>query len=118
MNSLGFGPPIDWGGGSPSTMPDTSKIDINKGGVIVKGNITTLDKILGTITSIWALERGAGYVPTTHQPAQQPIIYNPQPLNGGGYGSTGGNIEGFIRNNTGLLLIAGIGVVLFMSGRK
>lgn len=84
---------------------------------------TTLDKLLAALTTNLALIKGANYIPTTQQPQQQqyyaqnPYAVNPYADNNTG-GKLGAGLETFITENTGVLLIAGIGVVLLMSGRK
>lgn len=106
-----------------SSQPTQPKININSGGVTYQTGQTTLDKILASVLSGFALYQNAGYVPTTTQPMQQPTVspyaygasYQPIPPYTTG---TGNAIESFITGNTGLLLIVGLGLVLFMSGRK
>jgi hypothetical protein len=91
----------------------------------MKSGQTTLDKILSTTLSLFALHKQAPYVPTTTQPAQP--TYNPYPTNydpnqvaiGGGAGATlGASLESFVANNTGILLVGVVAAVLFKSGRK
>lgn len=98
-----------------NTLPDGTP-QISTGG-------TTLDKLLTALTTNIAIIKGAGYIPTQTQPQQQvinpyPIGVNPYPVNNNIGGSLGTDIQNFITNNTGLLLIAGVGVVLWKSGRK
>lgn len=108
-----------------STVPTQPKINTNVGGVNIVTGQTTFDKVLSTFLSSLALWKGAGYVPTTVQPvgnagyqsndyALQQYLLQQQYANQ----STGANIENFLKNNTGLLLMVGVGVVLLMSGRK
>lgn len=102
----------------PTWNPNNSgvKINSNVDGVGVSTNQTTLDKTLNWITQLFAIQKGAAYIPTTQQPQQQPsVIYQQYPNQNLGQfqdNSTGGNIESFIKNNTGLLLLVGLGAVL------
>lgn len=86
---------------------------------------TTLDKILGTFLSFTALQKGAGYVPTTTQPVNQyqttPQDYyaNQLALQQAGAGATvGARLEQFVTDNVGIIAIGAIAFVLFKSGRK
>jgi hypothetical protein len=103
-----------------NTNPDGTPI-LSAGG-------TTLDKLLAALTTNIAIIKGAGYIPTTQQPnsgmtaAQYQAILSQQALaqqQGGGLGANLGNdIQNFVQNNTGLLLIGVVALVLFKSGRK
>lgn len=98
-----------------------------EGGTVV--NATTLDKLLGFGTSVTALLTKQPYVPTAVQPVDGGFIETPA---GGGYGgggividprtgrpyaelpqNTGSAIQKFIEQNTGFLLLFGVGVVLY-----
>lgn len=100
------------------------------GGVAV--NVTTLDKLLAAMTSSFAIFKNRAYVPTTVQPVQGGLT----PIVGGGAGggnqlidprtgrvysptpeNTGSAIQNFIEQNTGFLLLLGIGVVLLLAPR-
>lgn len=101
-------------------------------GVNVSQGQTTLDKILSSVLSGLALVQGAGYVPTTaHPQAQSAATVQQQTLSFeqqlamqrlAAQNSTGGkfgdSIQKFITENTGLLLVGVVAVVLFKSGRK
>lgn len=117
------------GQSAPSNFPYPVKINTNTGGAGgVTGGQTTLDKLLATLTSIYALNQRAPYVPTTAQPVQQNYGYGSSIYGGGnndaylallaqgrssGTGaSLGAGIEDLIQNNKGILLIAGAMVVL------
>lgn len=113
----------------PGTLGDIN-INTTPGGVIrTSGGQTTLDKIFATALQSLALLRGSPYVPTEEVPAglyqqqqqQYPIQYqqNPYipPTNGTG-ATFGASLESFVTNNTGLILIGVVAIVLFQSGRK
>lgn len=110
-------------GGGTTPKPVSIKINTNPDGtVIAQAGQTTLDKLLAALTTNLALIKGSAYIPTTQQP-QIPQYINPYPQglpnNTSGTGATfGDSIEQFVTQNTGLLLIVGLGVVLFKSGRK
>lgn len=124
--------PQEWysdSGNSPATTQP--KIMTNTGGVQIQTGQTTFDKVLNTITSMTALFKGANYVPTTTIPANNYTT----PTGAGDYqtqlllqqmyqqqnsltGKAATGIENFVKENTGLLLIGGVGLFLFMSGRK
>lgn len=125
--------------GSTNTIPtvvfppagtDTNpNIYINKDGVIVRQGQTTLDKILATFLDTLRIGQGVTS-PQGFNPSSQtsPDARNYQNPAGGGLspealailygrgssGGTGDNIESFIRENTGLLLIGGVVVVALM----
>lgn len=108
--------------GTISTVPTQPKILTNAGGVQISTGQTTFDKILSTFLSSVALFKNASYVPTTVQPVNQypssAYDYQQQALLQQqlyAQQSTGANIENFIRNNTGLLLVVGLGFVLLMT---
>lgn len=103
----------------------------NTGGVKIttpqmQSGQTTLDKVLATFLSAFAIQKQAAYVPTTTQPNQgyggqmdaQTLAYLQQQQLGGTGATFGASIEQFVTNNTGLILIGGIAFVLFKSGRK
>jgi len=109
--------------GSVVTYP--IKINTNTGGAGgITGGQTTLDKLLATLTSIYALNQKAPYVPTTAQPVQPNYGYGGQGGNDAlllalaqgrntGTGATfGASIESLIQNNKGILLIGGVMIVL------
>lgn len=110
---------------APNITPYPIKINTNTGGAGgITGGQTTLDKLLATLTSIYALNQRAPYVPTTAQPAQQSyygggqfdnnaaLLALAQGRNSGTGASLGASIESLIQNNKGILLIGGIMVVL------
>ena len=104
------------------------QINTNTGGA---GGITYgqswLDKLLNTLTSVYAINQHQPYVPTTAQPVNQtrfpqsgyPVGYQqsgyPQGYQGGNAGAQfGGSLQNFIANNTTVLLIGGAALVLLM----
>lgn len=112
---------------SPTTLPGNVKVNTQVGGVQVTSGQTTLDKILATITSLAAIGKGAGYVPTTVHPQLAPTVVYQQPAGGAVPGGSelppvgarfGDSLQRFITENTGLLLVAGVALVLFKSGRR
>jgi hypothetical protein len=125
---------IDPNDGSVTTQTTTGgtttasgiKINTQVGGVQVTSGQTTLDKILATITSLAAIGKGAGYVPTSVHPQTAPtVIYGTQPGFEPGGGAIppvgaqfGDSIQRFITENTGLLLVGGVMLVLWRSGRR
>lgn len=115
------------GGGNPSGV----KINSNTQAGSVQYGQTTLDKVLNTILSGFALYKNASYVPTTTQPANQNYGggYNPNDLayqqllaqqyatqNAGG--QFGASLQRFFTENSTVVLIGGVALVLYMSGRK
>lgn len=105
----------------PATQPPfNGTVSINQGGAQVSGGV--LDTILNDTLSALAIFRGAKYVPTTAQPVNQyassinpatGIPYQAGLVNAGSTGaSIGATAESFIRNNTGILLIAGAAFLL------
>jgi hypothetical protein len=118
-------PPNNDSGLSPVAPANTTgltnvKIQTNTGGIAINTGQTTLDKILSAISSNLATIYGRSYVPTTVIPtsANQSTgglnnqqTYNPNLLLQAQLlqqqqGSTGANVENFIKNNTGLILLA------------
>lgn len=113
-----------FGGNVATSSPSGIKVTGQVGGIGVSSGQTTLDKILATITSLAAIGKGAQYVPTTTHPAQPNITF-PEPIVAGAYqpqatagGQFGDSIQRFVTENTGLLLLGGIALVLWRSGRR
>lgn len=117
---IGYAPVIST---QPQPQPPfNGTISINQSGTQVSGG--TLNTILNDVLSGLAILNKAPYVPTTAQPRPQQI-YSPslnaqgQPYNVAANlsqtGSTGAAIESFVRNNTGLLLAAGVAFLLLQS---
>lgn len=113
------------GGYNPNSTIPIRVSTLPNGTPQVSAGGTTLDKLLAALTTNLALIKGAGYIPTTQQPQQQyydnPYAVNPyqNSIGGGSTGASfGAGIESFIANNTGLLLIGVVALVLFKSGRK
>lgn len=130
MNKIGFtlghegGHLPDWIWQTPS---GASGVKINNTQTGVQYGVTTLDKILASVLSGLAIVKNQPYVPTTQQPQSQyqqgaypPEYYAllAQQQQNSNLGQAGSDLENFIKNNTGLLLVGGVAVVLFMSGRK
>jgi|CXWL01.1.fsa_nt_gi hypothetical protein len=106
-NSI-FNTPV-WNPNASTNIPTAT---MTAGGVTTQA--TNLDKILQGILSGFALFQKAPYVPTTIQPRQEPqIIYQPTGNQYASGGNTGSQIQEFIQNNTGLLLVGGLVVVAF-----
>lgn len=114
---------------SVNTVPPIISPSMTTGGVLIQSGQSWLEDVLNTILGVTAVSHGATHIPSTAHTVSQPqpqIVY--QPSNQGasaiptGDGSTGGklgsSIESFIANNTGILLIAIVGIVLFKSGRR
>lgn len=93
------------------------------GGVVITGGGTTyggntLNQVLQSILSGMAILNRAPYVPTSIQPAQQPIIYQQpagyNPSLGAGANNFGGSLQNFITKNSTPILIGGGLLVLMM----
>lgn len=91
----------------------------------ITSNLSWLDKLLATMTSIYAINQKAPYIPTTgsitntgrniQQYPQGGYPQYPVGYQGGNAGAQfGGSLQNFVQNNTGLLLIGGAALVLLM----
>ncbi len=107
----------------PQPQQQPSSVSINQGGVQTSTGI--LGTISNDILSALAIINKRPYVPTTTQPVTQQygslnsinpatgIPYQAGVVNAGGTGATiGATAESFIRNNTGILLLAGAAFLL------
>lgn len=127
FNTGGFNPN---GGYLPTTQQQNVTLTtLPNGTPQVKVGGTTLDKLLATLLSFTALQKGAGYVPTTQQPVdynalaqqsayQQQALYQQNLGNNNPNANFGAKLQAFIEQNTGVVAVVVIGGVLFMSGRK
>lgn len=110
------------GGGQPTYNPSTGRIDypnitVTAGGVTAPtGNINT---ILSSILSGVALVQHAPYVPTTIQPQQQPIVYNPNLAAGSNLNLNSNQgiatkIQNWISKNQGVAAMLAVGAFIYL----
>lgn len=105
------------GSGNDTRIP---VVTATQGGITAQPD--KLSQVLGSILSGLALIKGADHVPTTvSQPggggmdaATYAAILQQQQLSGGGGGNTAGNLQRFIQENMGAVLIGGVVLVAFM----
>lgn len=112
-------------GGSIGTVYETGQtgqipnITVTSAGVTAQTN--KLDKVLNTILSGFAIAKGAKQIPTT-LPAGEDysgIYNNPAYLaalsqNRQSDGTASGKVENWLKNNTGVALMAAAGIALFL----
>lgn len=103
-----------WDYGTPPKIYNPN-VTVTPQGVQV--NTTPLDKILNSTLSFLALLKGAKGIPTTTSVYPPQPVYNPTPLGQLPYNNSGGNtlggVEQWLKNNTGVALMAGAAIVLF-----
>jgi len=111
---------------TPSYNPNVSvQTNPNTGQVMVSQNAGNpqIQQWIDAALSGLALFRNAPYVPTTTQPAainsqgsyQQTLTPEQlAALYGNNQNNFGGQLQSFIQNNTGVVLLAGVGLVLFL----
>lgn len=96
-------------------QPRTPTYTITQGGATIQPD--KLSQSLNAILSGLAILKGRDSIPTTISRDQTPVIYQ-QPYGAGnqlaGDGSTGSQIQSFIQNNSGFLLIGGLIFAAFM----
>lgn len=111
-------------------LPSVTTSGGSSGGVLITSGHSWYEDLLNAFLGLSAIGANAPYIPSTNQgayyqqrssqasaeqlAAQRAAAARSQNL-GGTFGSS---FQNFIQQNTGLLLVGGIGLVLWKSGRK
>jgi len=116
-----FNTPIGGAVYNPTPTNPTGGLMTNSG--VLVGDNGKLNTILNSILASFAIFKGATHIPTqlpvesggsqAIDPQMLAYLAAQQNLLGGG-GNTGAQIENFIKNNTGVILIGGVILVAFM----
>lgn len=132
-NKFGFGPPIPYEDTLPSRTPQLPTITTpggSTGGVLIQRGGSWYEDLLNTLLGLGAINRGATHIPSTNQGAYyaqqaaqqqqlsqlqlQALAAQRQPQGGG----VAEDLGDFIRRNSTIILIGGLGYILWRSGRR
>lgn len=121
--------PSGSGGGYANQLPTMQSPTMTTGGAPIQSGGSWLNDLLNTFIYSSALYNNASHIPTTAHQTQTPVqqVINPYPqgsaipqnsLGASAGANLGGSIQDFISKNSTLLLVAGVGLVLYKMNSK